>query len=214
MNVKNVGRILSILILLLGHQSLATEGIEGKWVGAYRLNQEEQIIEVNFETKGGEWTGTLDKPRQDVRNLSLSHVEYNEPRLQFSLLEEYQTLVFVGEMKNERIYGTVKGDDEIVKFYLYRVFDINRDLCQTYTGTYEVSEQETLVVELNAPDESPVLAYKEAGQTIGLYALTSTTFFSQKGEIIVFGKNRDGEVIGLVSRKEGQPERPATRLES
>ncbi len=215
--MKTTSYFLGLLLVFLSWVPIshaADESVEGFWAGAYTLEGKAVFITTTFSSQSGNVTGTLDKPRQSIYGLQLSNLQQDDVRLQFSLLEEMATFSFSGEVNHGRITGTLKHNSTLGDFYLYRVIHVPQDIYTAYKGRYKFDNGGKIVsFEIKSSGKDPALHYIESSSQIHLYPLTTTTFLSQNFEIIMFGKNKAGDVIGLRSKFGTEPERTATRIE-
>src|SRR5262245_52316613 len=95
-----------LLALLLGWPLLAQSG---HWEGAIQVPQKELGIEVDLARNDkGEWTGTINVPTQNLKNLLLIDVSVSGGSVNFSMKAVAGNPSFRGNLSSDR--KTISGD--------------------------------------------------------------------------------------------------------
>ena len=212
--------LVNALILLCGlsvTSFCAQQSFEGHWVGALRLQGQEERVDADFNTEQGEVKGTIAFPLKE-QNLALSKIRLAGSRLEFGWQDQTATVTFNGEFTDGMISGEVRQGETRGTLQLIRTAKVDPKIYDDYAGLYEVSPNKLIAIALFPP--GPVYVDYETGRTGALFPLSGDTLFGGQVFIlpapidvkITFARNLEGEVTELIFHQNGSPEKRARKV--
>jgi len=178
---------LLLLILFLINPVYSQPKIDGSWSGAIQIMGTELSIDVKFKTDSDSIRGTIDIPQQNAKDLKLTHISFDPPKVYFEL-SAATVAVFEGELQADSITGKFLQAGIEGKFYLKKTDD------------------ET-IIKVTPPEKTEVLPYnsEEVTFTNGDITLAGTlttpeTEGKHPAVVMITGsgpQNRDEELFGF-----------------
>lgn len=113
---------LFLLFLFLFNPVYSQPKLDGSWSGNIQIMGSELAIDIKFKTEPDSIRGTIDIPQQNAKDLKLTHISFDAPKVYFEL-SAATAAVFEGELQADSITGKFLQAGMEGKFYLKKTGD-------------------------------------------------------------------------------------------